>query len=188
MALVGIYSPRPQSGKSEFARILRFDHDYHVVKFADPIKDMLRGLLKSMGLRQAEVERMVEGNLKEQVIPGFETVTPRQLMQSLGTGWGREAVETEIWVNVARRKIERLLSIGDNVVVDDVRFLNELQLIKDLGGTTIRLVRNNARKAGENRHEGLLCNEYFDIQLLNDGDVEELWFKAHMVAGRMEQE
>lgn len=181
--LIGIYSPAAGSGKSTFANVLMQNYGFKNVKFADPLKNMVRALLAEMQFDKRTVERMIEGNLKEQVIPGFSTVTPRHLMQTLGTDWGREAVDNGLWLKVARRKIERLLSQGHHVVVDDLRFPNEWDLLDDMGATLVRLVRQDPSVTqGDTRYEGLLCEFPFDRHVLNNGDIEELRFKANMVA------
>ena len=172
--LIAIYSPCAGSGKSVVATTLMAEFSYEVVKFAGPLKDMARGLLRSMGIKPALVERMVEGDLKEQVIPGFETVTTRKIMQTLGTDWGREAVDSDLWVKVAAGKIKSLRLRGVPVVVDDLRFPNELTTIRELGGMTVRLDRPDPTGDGLSRYEGLLNNELFDRHLMNDGTIEQL--------------
>lgn len=144
---------------------------------------MARAFLDSMGFNKSEIEQMVEGKLKEQVIPGFLSVTPRMVMQTIGLEWGREAIDLDVWVNTAKRKIETLMSQGYSVIIDDMRFLNEFLMVKEIGGTTVRLTRASAPKlAGNHASEGALDNEEFDHYISNDGDLEELYFKARMLA------
>jgi hypothetical protein len=69
------------SGKSTLADILACEHGFTVVKFAGPLKAMLRAL----GLD----EREIEGDLKEQPCQLLAGHTPRRAMQTLGTEWGR---------------------------------------------------------------------------------------------------
>lgn len=171
--LIGIYSSRAQSGKSTVCAMLQAAGWWNV-KFADPLKDMVRGLLSSMQFTKETIERMVEGDLKEAVIPGFDTVTPRRLLQTMGTDWGREAIDKDLWVKVAEKKIDRLLELEGRVVVDDVRCPNEFEAIKKRGGIMVKVVRPDAPVVGHTRYEALLEGYEFDARIQNDGTLDEL--------------
>jgi hypothetical protein len=177
--LIGLYSSTPQSGKSEVAKVLTTS-GFHTVKFADPLKTMVRGLLLSMGIEFETVERMVEGDLKEEVVPGFTTVTPRHLMQTLGTDWGREAVDNELWTKVAGAKMDKVTRLGGLVVVDDLRFPNEYDAMRERGAYLVRVVRPGAQQpaGGSSRYEGLLDDHEFDVTIVNDGTLPTLHAKA----------
>ena len=71
-------------GKSTVAKIINKLHDYEIISFATPIKDMLRVL----GLGDAELN---DPTIKEIVLDEYGK-TPREMMQSLGTEWGRMLV------------------------------------------------------------------------------------------------
>jgi hypothetical protein len=180
--LIALYSPAAGSGKSVVAGVLESRFGYSTVKFAGPLKDMVRGLLRGMGITHATIERMVEGDLKETVVPGFETVTPRHLMQTLGTDWGREAVDKDLWLKVACAKIEKLLEGGIDVVVDDLRFPNEMKALWVLGGTLVKIVRPDAPKVGSTRYEALLDDAAFDLTIENTGTLRELELRAANLA------
>lgn len=173
--LVALYSSVAQSGKSTVASILN-EAGWWSVKFAGPLKDMVRGLLGSMGIDKNTVERMVEGDLKEEVVPGFATVTTRRLMQTLGTDWGREAVEANLWARVGLEKAKRLQGLDGNVVIDDLRFPNEYTLLKEAGATTVRIIRPDAPTppSGSSRYEGLLDTHEFDVVIDNNGTLDDL--------------
>jgi hypothetical protein len=146
---------------------------YHIVKFADPIKSMVRGLLTAMSFGAPTVQRMLEGDLKEEVIPGFATVTPRKLFQTLGTEWGREAIEENLWVKLAVNRIQNLRAMGYNVVVDDMRFPNEYAAMVDIGAKTLLVTRPGVVRT-DDKYEGLLDGCMFDIEVDNTGTRSEL--------------
>lgn len=171
--LVALYSEAAGSGKSEVAKVL-IAQGYVNVKFAGPLKDMARGLLKSMGFEAEMVERMIEGDLKETVIPGFKTVTPRQIMQTLGTDWGREAIDQDLWTNVARAKIEKLRDKGVNVVVDDLRFPNEYDLVRGLGGFAVKVVRPDPSREAGGAYEGKLRGRDWHHVIFNTSSLFDL--------------
>ena len=65
-------------------------------------------------------------------------LTPRKLLQLLGTECGRQIIHPNIWVNALFASYLK----DSNWVVTDVRFPNEAQAIKDKGGIVIRVERN----------------------------------------------
>lgn len=172
--IIGLYSASAGSGKSEVARILAYNWDYELVKFAAPLKGMARGLLASMGFDVNEVEEMVEGDLKETVIPGFETVTPRRIMQTLGTDWGREAIDNDLWVTVAISKARKIIEQGGRVVIDDCRFANEFDAIRAAGGSIYEVSRPNPSREMISRYEGNLTGFRFDGYIPNNGTLMDL--------------
>mgnify|MGYP005989299519 FL=1 len=127
--LLGITGPAG-SGKTTVGDML-VSAGWHRVKFAGPLKAMCR----AMGM----TEDMIEGDLKEAPIDWLGGKTPRYVMQTLGTEWGRDLIDPDLWVRLARREIISHLERGRNVVVDDLRFDNEHKVILDLDGAVLRL-------------------------------------------------
>ena len=128
------------AGKSALARVLERDYGYKVLKFADPMKDMLRVL----GLGNRELE----GDRKESPCGLLGGRTPRWAMQSLGTEWGRGLMGESFWVDAWRRRVEALAEWPDaKLVVDDCRFPNELEAARSLGFVPVRIWREGAAKA-----------------------------------------
>jgi hypothetical protein len=117
------------SGKSVVADTLIAEFGFTRVKFAGALKNMLRTLMRDMGYCEDDVERHVEGDLKETAIPEIG-VTMRHLMVTLGTEWGRDTVRPDIWVRLWAARADNFA----DVVVDDVRFPNEVELIRERGG------------------------------------------------------
>jgi hypothetical protein len=171
--VIALYAPTSQSGKTEAAKALN-EIGFETVKFAGPLKTMVRGLFRSMGISEARVERMVEGDLKEAVVPGFTTATPRHIMQTLGTDWGREAVEEDLWTNVCIERCRALTARGKSVVVDDMRFPNELRGMQSIGATLVRIFRPGFVAPAGARYEGLLEAERFNYTIINDDSLDGL--------------
>jgi hypothetical protein len=143
--LIGI-AGRLGSGKTLAADTLCVNHNFVKVKFAKPIKDMMR----TLGLD----DRHIEGHLKEEPCDLLDGETPRWAMQSLGTDWGRSLISENLWLNRWRKIVEENLNLNNNVVVDDMRFPNEYEMVKTLSGQVIVLTRN-AEKEGGHSSEGL---------------------------------
>lgn len=143
------------SGKSVVANVLTAEFGFERVKFADPLKNMLRTMLAGMGFDAETVERFVEGDLKESIVEGLG-VTARHLMVTLGTEWGRDCVRPDLWVRLWDAQADRF----DRVVVDDVRFTNEVDLIRARGGQIWRIER-----------PGLVASDHISEQLDAPADI-----------------
>ena len=76
-----------------------------------------------------------------------------------------------------------VIIMNDKVVVDDCRFRNEAQLIKNLGGALWYVERPGVPKSFEHASEGSLNNyEDFDCAVFNDGAIEDLTTKLRLMA------
>jgi hypothetical protein len=171
LRLIGLYSPNAQSGKSTVASVLN-DRGFWTVKFAAPLKDMLRTLYASIGMPAPTIERYIEGDLKENIVPGLG-ITSRHLMVTLGTNWGRE-LDPNFWVKAAEAKVVGLHNAYTDVVIDDMRFPNEYRMIKRLGGQVVRITRPILRASSDSVCEGLLDHMTFDREIENSGTLEQL--------------
>ena len=172
--LIGLYSSLPMSGKSTAAAALSAEH-YRRLPFAGTLKRMIRVLLLDLGQDEMEVERALTVE-KELPCILLNTVTPRQLLQSLGTEWGRERVDPELWVRCWKGKAIKALGDGCCVVADDVRRRNEAQAVLDLGGVMVRIERPSGGSSVFSDHasEGALEDWPFDHTIVNDGSVTDL--------------
>jgi hypothetical protein len=136
--LIGLTGPAG-SGKSFCAQYLQEQFRYERVSFAGPLKAMLRAALDYADLIPVYVEAIIGGELKETPNNLLGGKTPRYAMQTLGTEWGRECLSQDFWIALAESRIRGLLMQGVPVVVDDVRFDNEADMIQRLGGTVLRV-------------------------------------------------
>ncbi|MGO8211801.1 deoxynucleotide monophosphate kinase [Rhizobium ruizarguesonis] len=151
------------SGKSTATRYLVEQHGYTLVKFAGPLKDMMRAI----GLD----ERQIEGDLKEVACDTLAGRTPRHAMQTLGTQWGRDCIAEDFWINLWKLRVNDVLSGGGRVVTDDCRFPNEALAVRKLGGDIYK-IEGRGGIAGDHVSERG-CGDQ-DLVLANDGAVEEL--------------
>ena len=69
---------------------------------------------------------------------GFE-VTPRIVLQKFGTDCLRNHFHKNIWVDSLERKIR---NTDKNVIITDCRFKNELDMLRSLGATIVRVERD----------------------------------------------
>lgn len=125
-----------QSGKTTAALYLEQKYGVRRKHIAEPLRAMLAVLLKANGMSADMITRYLEGDLKESMIPELG-VTSRYAQITLGTEWGRELVDQDLWANTWAAGIED----GGSVMNDSVRFPNEEQAIHQLGGFTILIKR-----------------------------------------------
>ena len=179
MQVIGIYSPYPGAGKSTLAARLNMRYGYARMKMAGPLKEMLRAYLYSQGLKSSEIEDMIEGSAKHIPHYALNDRTPRHAMQTLGTEWGRNCMGEDFWVEAASEQIEHVLNNGLNVVVDDVRFPNEMDMIRDLGGIVVRIRRPALEKA----HRKPWYKRWFSSSHSSEGSLDRMVFDMEITNG-----
>ena len=175
--LIGI-AAAAQSGKSTVARYLRDRFGYGEVSFAAPIRQFISELT---GIPLQDLEA---GPKKEAVIPWIGK-SPRQMMQSLGTEWGREMVKKSFWVDRAMRTVQDLAWGGIPAVISDVRFENEAVAIREAGGFILHLSRPDALVVSSHPSEaGVKFMAYADERIVNDSTLEILYAEVRDMLGR----
>jgi hypothetical protein len=174
--LIGIYSPFPQSGKSTVFSFLNELVGYERLPFASPLKEIGTYLLQITGVPDSEAQRYIYED-KEEQIPGFpEGITARFLLQRLGTDFGRNTIDPDIWIKAWVNTVNGLPEQVPNIVVDDVRFENEVRTVRELGGKLWKVVRPSLNPTGSESHssEQGLEHEEFDVVIVNDGSIDDL--------------
>lgn len=162
------------SGKSTATRYLVDEYGYELVKFAGPLKDMLRAI----GL----VEEQIEGEYKETPTVYLCGKTPRHAMQTLGAAWGRDCIGKDFWVGIWASRVATVLKQGGRVVVDDCRYTNEAQAIRKLGGDIFAIAGRGGIAGGHESERGIECEA--DAVLANTGTVADLHAKVEEVLRR----
>jgi hypothetical protein len=129
------------SGKGTFGDILVREHGYRQFAFADALKDGVSQIfLWPRGLLEGDSN--ASRTFREKVDPwwsnklGYE-VTPRLILQKFGTEACRNGIADNIWIAALEKRIQGY----DDVVITDVRFPNEINFIRSVGGVIIRVKR-----------------------------------------------
>lgn len=142
------------------------------VKMAAALKDMARVLFCAAGL---DPEECVEGKLKEESLQELFGKSPRYVMQTLGSEWGRDCINHDIWVNLAKKQCLDLMDKGINVVIDDVRFDNEAEMIRSIGGKVV-LLKGRGGISGSHVSEN---GTHPDLAINNLGSIDQ--FKRDVI-------
>lgn len=180
-----VLSGRPLIGLAGLARVGKDTAAGHLVRrygfgsyaFASPIK---RALCTMFGLTAAQLD----GDQKEVEIDWLGK-SPRQLMQTLGTEWGRGLVVSDVWTRACAHSIavdieaaaRRSLLGWSGGVVSDVRFENEARWIREQGGVVLHIVRTDADTVASHASEAGVFAAYDDVVVDNNGSLASLFMQ-----------
>ena len=138
--IIGI-TGRKGSGKDVIGNYFHERYGGIKIAFADALKKACKEIF-------GFTNEQVYGNDKEKEDP-FWHITPRTILQCVGTELFREklgelvpSIGESVWIQCVKRKIENLVKEGKYlIVITDVRFQNEIDMIHSLGGKIIRVSR-----------------------------------------------
>ena len=106
------------------------------------------------------------------------TITDNLFSPNIFQKYLKEKKERGLWVQVLKNwyldKLEKDPNI--RVIINDVRFLHEYDIIKSLGGYIIKVNRNNALN-DEHISENELDNTNFDCIIQNNSSIQDLYRK-----------
>jgi len=169
-----------QSGKDTVAELLCLNYKYHRRAFADPMRDAIYRLnpyIINDGLGDGSWR--VADDVDEH---GWEMSKQhpevRRLLQVFGTDVGRSMFGENFWVDIALAG----LNPKHRVVLSDVRFPNEAEAIKNLGGQVWRINRHNHTPVNGHKSEHAMDNYMFKHVLYNDGTIDDLADEVFMLA------
>ena len=116
---------------------------------------------------------------------GLTAVTVRRILQWWGTEY-RRAQDPDYWTKAWGRKISEYNVMQMYVLVDDVRFMNELNVIKEHGGLIVKIERPGFDGANNHASETSL-DDYtnWDGKILNDGTLEEFEQKVEILVASL---
>lgn len=160
------FAGRAGVGKSAASSLLINSFDYVPTKFAGPMKAMLTTMYEFAGLDSEDITARLEGSLKEKPDNILGGTSPRRAMQTLGGDWGRDAVREDLWVSLWKRDAQRKLQAGFSLVVDDLRYPNEADAIRDLGGEIWMVQGQSRRHVPDHPSEALDLDP--DGEIIND--------------------
>lgn len=155
---------KARSGKDTIANYLKEVHGFKRIAFADSLKEACRQIFDFD-------DAQLYGDKKEVVDP-YWNVTPRYVLQKVGTECMREVFDKDIWIKSVEKKI---LSAPGNWVITDMRFPNEAAAVQRWGGFLVRVDRPlSGATGGIASHPSEISMDSFDewdYTLRNDVQV-----------------
>lgn len=203
--ILGI-SGKAGSGKDTVADYLVKNKYFTKVALADPIKRICGDVFNF-----SNEQLYGPSEMRSKPDERYPNVTVRKAAQLLGTEWARNLHE-DIWVDYLLRTIKKfqsnpnykysqekgvykdelgfdMLMRNENVVVPDVRFSNEIKILKDQA-YLIRIVRPSAGLVGESgqhaseMEQDSIPDSDFDDIIENNGTLDELFYKVDVIIGK----
>lgn len=158
ICLIGL-SGKMGSGKDTIAEMLveYSNGDFVLNSFGRMIREEIDSVIKdSYLLNEEELEDKYDVNFSEikrvREILGRESIFERSEKSREGLQyWGtnvRRSQNELYWIDLAERKIKRMLEKGERTILTDVRFPEEADLIRKLNGTLLRLEAEEEVRVG----------------------------------------
>lgn len=177
--LIGVIG-KLNSGKGEIAAVLTEEYNFISFSLADPLKMVIRDLF----------------DIDENVLWGpseNRTGEVRRMLQELGTDFARKH-RPNVWAEKLRRRVVAARKDGHDylqlynrhdlarargIVVPDVRFPNEADVIRELGGALVRVVRpgsgdHETEEANGHESENSADDIVVDCTITNDSTLADL--------------
>ena len=177
------------SGKDTVAEQLVKHHGFKRDSFAKSLKDAVSSMF-NWDRKMLEGDTASSRHWREQPDAFWserfgKPITPRWVLQYFGTEVMRQGMYDAIWVDsvIGRYK-------GENTVISDTRFINEIKTIKAHGGKIMLVKRGELPTREEMQKQGAHQSEWdwigsdFDYVIENNGTKEELFDKvAELIIG-----
>ena len=174
LSIIGI-TGRKFNGKDTLGNILHEKYGYKCIAFADPLKNCCKAIFHF-------TNEQLYGNEKEKIDNNWKT-TPRIILQFVGTELLRNQMEKilpdigcNIWIKSFETQIEQMIKIDPclKIVVTDIRFQNELDCVKNLGGKIIKIIKPDVINTDSHVSENNIDNFIVDHVIINDGTIDDL--------------
>lgn len=92
-------------------------------------------------------------------------ISPRNILRYVGTDYGRQYLYPEVWVDIVRNKIAQTKG---NIVITDVRFPDEVALVRELNGSIIKIYTDTTKYSSEKSHISDKEVTDFDASIFNN--------------------
>lgn len=189
--IIGL-SGRKRTGKDTTAAAFIAAHpEYSRVSFAGPLyraAEKIDPIITGVGFPSARLSALRQVLSWDEIKDGPWGDGARNFLINLGMAM-REEVDPNIWLDTALPNLKgaalRGWQANHHIIVTDVRFPNEAQRIKDLGGIVLRVQRigvEEPKGPDISESETALDDWPFDGYVINDGVPEDAARRVHFFA------
>jgi hypothetical protein len=162
--IYAFFAPK-KSGKSTAARILAPYVEGAIVSFSTPLKELGAMLGLDCHVEKEEVNEALGMSGRTFCCAAGDAL--RYSLPAFPSGY-------KFTTLVAQRKIDTLLASGCSVVIDDVRYQDEYDMLVAKSATFIRIRRARVKVDPSHVSELLMAKFEAHYTLANDGDEEEV--------------
>lgn len=132
-------------GKTTVAEHLVATQGFHTLSFAGALRDTL-SVIFNWPRPLLEGDTPTSRAWREQPDSWWSQrlgreITPRRMLQQLGTDCLREHFHPDIWVASLEHRLTQALASGKSVVISDCRFANEIALVRQYQGCLVEVQR-----------------------------------------------
>ncbi len=186
MLIIGIAGLK-NSGKSSFAKEIRevltgvCKKSVHNAPFARALKEMCETLFGEAAWYGTDAEKNTIFPFWEEQL-GELFKSPRRILQTMGTDIFREHVHKDFWLMVQKKYLLDVRNFGAQVaIIDDVRFENEADFIREHDGLMFHVRRNNILPNNDQHasEKGVVVKH--GDHLFNFNSLEEMKTAAHNI-------
>ena len=142
------FTGKAGSGKSTAATGLIRELKFEEYQFSRPLKRAVAAML-GVSPHLMEDQEFKAGHLALETPTEIFKVTPRHLLQTLGTDWARDTIHKDFWVALMERGTRECES---NIVITDLRFDNEAKWVQSRGGIVVEIVRPDQESIATSDH------------------------------------
>jgi len=168
------------SGKTTIAKYLVEKYNFIELSFATCLKDIVsiifnwnRELLEGDTLESRQWRETIDEWWSIRL--GIPNLTPRFILQYIGTDIMRVHFHPDIWIS----HLERKLQPNNNYVITDCRFYNEITTLHKYNAYIIKVNKSNIKY--DSHSSELLAIEIddnlVDYNITNDGTIEKLYLE-----------
>lgn len=164
-------SGKNYSGKTTAAEYLvsRVELNFVRLSFAEKLKEIAVRDFAYCGV----TPELIKNGKTQLITVGSRQITVRQLLIDIGTKY-RE-LDSEFWIRSLWHKAEEQIRLGKNVIIDDLRFLNECGFLKRHGAFLVRINRNGVPLLNDSSETQLDDFAYWDEVIDNNGTIPDLY-------------
>lgn len=151
-----------------------------LVKFAGPIYD---------------IQEFIYNTIKPVYTRPETFIKDRKLLQWIGTDWARETISDSVWVDLWKAKVrsvqnQHIYTPNLTIVCDDVRFDNEAEVVKSVGGHVVQIISDKTQNRIDttsgivhHKSEAGLNPKLIDYTITNNGTIAEFELAVRNVYG-----
>lgn len=166
------------SGKDTMADYLVKNYGFEKLSFGKILKDVVsiifnwnRKLLEGDNLESRIFRETEDIWWSEQL--KFK-VTPRKILQKIGTELFRNNFNDNIWILSLIRKINDKINSKKNIIITDIRFNNEYEYLKNLNFLFVKISNNNIKNLNHSS-ESYINDFKYDYLIENNSSLKNYY-------------
>jgi len=181
--LIGLVG-KAGSGKDTIGKYIENNYNGKCYALADPIKELSRTLFLF------DDDQLY--GYKKEIIDNRWGITPRQVFQIIGTNIMQFAIYgfmpdlvnkvpiRMFWIKHFKEWLYKFQQVTENkdkiVVITDIRFPHEADMVKEMGGILIKIERPELDTSGEQyKHCSETADLYYDHLIVNNDTLKKIY-------------